>query len=180
MYYTGIGARKTPDTILILMNDIANELARTGYTLRSGGADGADTAFEDGCDYVDGKKEIYLPWKGFNDNPSNLYNISPEAYNAAEEIYGARWRNIGVPVMKLMARNIHQVMGEGLDKPSDFIVCWTPDGCTTKNKRTTNTGGTGQAIAYGDINSVPTFSLKNNKDFERLMKYIDTIGVIEW
>ena len=180
MYYTGIGARKTPDEILILMNDIANELSRTGYTLRSGGADGADAAFEDGCDYVDGKKEIYLPWKGFNDNSSELYHIPAEAYEIAEKIYGARWRNIGVPVRQLMTRNILQVSGETLDKPSDFVVCWSPDGCTTKDTRTNRTGGTGQAIAYADSVSVPVFNLKNKNDFSRLSKYIDTIGAIKW
>ena len=162
------------------MNDIAVELSRTGYTLRSGGADGADTAFEKGCDSVDGKKEIYLPWKGFNDNTSSLYSIAPEAYEIAEEIYGARWRNIGIPIRQLMSRNIHQVTGKSLDKPSDFVVCWTPDGCTTKSTRTNNTGGTGQAIAYADIYPVPVFNLKNENDFSRLLKYIDTIGAIKW
>ena len=48
-YYTGIGSRETPDSILSLFNDIVFQLAGLGYTLRSGGADGADTAFEEGC-----------------------------------------------------------------------------------------------------------------------------------
>lgn len=178
MIYTGVGSRKTPDNILALMDDIAVDLGDFGYTLRSGGADGADTAFEDGCDSVRGKKEIYLPWEGFNDNKSTLYNITPAAYEIAEEVYGARWRNIGVGVMKLMARNMYQVMGRTLDIPSDFVVCWTPDGATTK--RGIATGGTGQAIVYANMNSIPVFNLKNKNDFERLMKYIETIGVMEW
>ena len=178
MFYTGIGSRNTPDDILLLMEDIGQELAGTGFVLRSGGADGADSAFERGCDEVNGKKEIYLPWEGFNDNESPLYTITPEAYEIAEEVYGSRWRNIGVGVMKLMARNMYQVMGETLDTPSDFVVCWTPDGATTK--RGISTGGTGQAIVYANMNSIPVFNLKNNNDFARLMKYIDTIGVMEW
>lgn len=178
MYYTGIGSRTTPENILNKMFYIGQELAELNYTLRSGGANGADSAFEVGCDIAVGKKEIYLPWEGFNDNESPLYTISPEAYKIAEEVYGARWRNIGVGVMKLMARNMHQVMGETLDKPSDFIVCWTPDGATTK--RTSRTGGTGQAIAYANMNLIPVFNLKNDNDFDKLMKYIDTIGALEW
>ncbi len=180
MIYTGIGARKTPDNILTLMDDIAVDLGDRGFTLRSGGADGADTAFEEGCDSVDGKKEIYLPWEGFNNNPSKLFNVTACAYEAAEEIYGARWRNISVPVRQLMARNMQQLAGKELDNYTDFVVCWTSDGCTTKSTRTNNTGGTGQAIAYGDTLSVPIFNLKNDNDFSRLMKYIDTIGAIEW
>jgi hypothetical protein len=178
MIYTGVGARKTPDKILDIMYDVGQTLADLNYTLRSGGAEGADQEFEAGCDSAKGKKEIYLPWKGFEDNDSPLYNISPEAYEIAEEVYGARWRNIGVGTMKLMARNMYQVMGLTLDIPSDFVVCWTPDGATTK--RTDKSGGTGQAIAYANMNSIPVFNLKNNNDIDRLMKYIDTIGVMEW
>ena len=178
MIYTGIGSRKTPDEIQDVMGEIAKMLGDKDYTLRSGGAFGADDAFEWGCDMVNGKKEIYLPWEGFNDNDSPLYTLSAEAYEVAEEVYGARWRNIGVGTMKLMARNMYQVMGATLDKPSDFVVCWTPDGATTK--RTSRTGGTGQAIAYANMNSIPVYNLKNEKDKDRLMKYIDTIGVMQW
>lgn len=178
--YTGIGARDTPKRILNVMHGIATELSEYGYTLRSGGADGADDAFEEGCDFVRGLKEIYLPWQNFNDNPSKLYNIAPEAYDIAEKLYGARWRNISVSVRHLMARNMHQVTGKTLDNPSDFVVCWTPDGCRTKAERTSNTGGTGQAIAYADTMHIRVFNLYNEDEYERLIKFIDTIGVMEW
>ena len=179
-FYTGIGARNTPKEILDVMYDIGRDLGDYDYTLRSGAADGADSAFEKGCDSVRGLKEIYLPWKEFNNNQSVLYDITPDAYEIAEKLYGARWTFIGMPVKRLMTRNIHQVTGKTLDKPSDFVVCWTPDGCRTKSKRTKNTGGTGQAIAYADTMSVPVFNLYNENEYERLMKFIDTIGVMEW
>jgi hypothetical protein len=62
-YYTGTGSRESPNNVLAIMTDIAKFLSETGYTLRSGGAPGADFCFELG---VSGraKKEIYLPWKG--------------------------------------------------------------------------------------------------------------------
>ena len=47
--YTGIGSRETPTAILDLMIAIGGVLAQRGFTLRSGGADGADDAFEQGC-----------------------------------------------------------------------------------------------------------------------------------
>lgn len=55
--YAGIGSRKTPKKILEQMRNISSFLAKEGYTLRSGGADGADSAFEDGCDLVLGEKK---------------------------------------------------------------------------------------------------------------------------
>lgn len=179
-FYTGIGARNTPKEILDVMNDIAIELGDYGYTLRSGGADGADSAFEEGCDFVRGLKEIYLPWENFNNNPSPLHQVADGALEIAEDIYGARWRNIHTAVKLLMSRNIYQITGKTLDERSDFVVCWTPDGCRTKADRTKNTGGTGQAIAYADIMSVRVFNLYNEGEYERLMKFIDTIGVMEW
>lgn len=47
--YAGIGSRQTPDDILELMHRIGSTLAINGFTLRSGGAVGADTAFEQGA-----------------------------------------------------------------------------------------------------------------------------------
>jgi hypothetical protein len=95
-------------------------------------------------------------------------------------VYGRRWKDLPEAVRRLMTRNLYQVAGKTLDVPSEFVVCWTPDGCTTKKSRNRYTGGTGQAIAYADIVSAPVFNLKNKNDFERLMKYIETIGVMEW
>ena len=180
MFYTGIGSRSTPKDILELMTDIAMDLACEGYILRSGGADGADSAFEHGAKLVQGRTEIYLPWKKFNGHNSELFNIPDAAYKIAEDIYGTRWKILTPAVRKLMARNICQVTGETLDKPSDFVVCWTPDGCTNKATRNKETGGTGQAIAYADTTSVPVFNLENEDDFERLIKFKETIGVMEW
>lgn len=77
--YTGIGSRETPYEILQLMKELARLMSEC-FILRSGGADGADSAFESGCS---GLKEIYLPWKNFNNNTSSLYRISPEATTLA-------------------------------------------------------------------------------------------------
>jgi hypothetical protein len=50
--YTGIGARRTPSDVLDLMHSLAMRLSG-GWVLRSGGADGADRAFEEGAAIVD-------------------------------------------------------------------------------------------------------------------------------
>lgn len=65
-----------------------------------------------------------------------------------------------------MARNMLQIMGLGLDEPSKFVLCWTPDGCTTKEGRIKKTGGTGQAIAYADEMDIPIFNFQNSKNNE--------------
>ena len=59
--YAGIGSRVTPLPFIRCFRTIGEELSYSGYILRSGGADGADKAFEQGCDDAGGKKKyIYL------------------------------------------------------------------------------------------------------------------------
>ncbi len=56
LLYAGVGSRLTPMPILGLMRKLGFRLAELGYTLRSGAADGADAAFEAGCDEAGGSK----------------------------------------------------------------------------------------------------------------------------
>jgi len=181
MFYTGIGARKTPDDILYLIGNIASNMGESGFTLRSGGANGADSAFEKGCCVVNGKKEIYLPWKGFNGNKSDLYEIPDAAFIQAEIFYmPSRWKHCKQSVKKLMARNMQQVRGKNLDVKTDFVICWTPDGCETLTDRKRTTGGTGQAIAYADALNIPVFNLANEGTIKRITKHIELMGVFKW
>lgn len=172
-YYSGVGSRETPQDILDLMKDIAVFLSLQGWTLRSGGAPGADTAFEEAAVAVNGKKQIFLPWKGFNGNTSPLYNIPSEAFEISREAYGERLDYMKRPIKLLMARNVQQVLGPTLDEPSAFVVCWTPDGITDGSQRTRKTGGTGQAISIATRYDVPVFNLARH-DFEDIDNFIHT------
>ena len=161
--YTGIGARKTPEDILEQMRNIACAFGMSGWTLRSGGAVGADTAFESGCDHVKGPKEIYLPWKGQRGHSSPLYEVPQIAFDVAADVYGPSWKYLKRPTRLFMARDVQQVAGKDIDSPSHLVICWTPDGCTERLSRTRKTGGTGQAIAFASELSIPVFNLKNGE-----------------
>ncbi len=161
IYYTGIGSRNIPNDIISKFESYGALLASKGFVLRSGAARGADQAFEDGCDSVDGSKEIYLPWKKFNDSRSPLYDLSPEAEQKAADVYGSRWEYLNTTTKQFMTRNIYQITGSKLDTLSSFVVCWTPDGCATAKCRRKETGGTGQAISYADELDIPIFNLMN-------------------
>lgn len=136
-FYAGIGARKTPPDVLRKMRIAASAMAALGFTLRSGGAEGADSAFEAGCDDRRGKKEIFLPFKGFRKNESPLFGTIREARLLAKEFH-PNWSNLGNLGRDFMGRNAYQVLGLNLKTPSTFILCWTPKGAIT--------GGTGQAL----------------------------------
>jgi hypothetical protein len=140
-YYAGIGSRETPDKVLRLMERIGHRGAERGYVLRSGGASGADQAFEFGCVAGNGPKEIYMPWRGFSRrNPQGddyHYGASIIAYEMAARFH-PNWAACTDGARTLHARNCHQVLGMDLNTPCTRIICWTPNGARG--------GGTGQAL----------------------------------
>lgn len=172
-YYAGIGSRSTPPDILTQMKALAGRLADMGYVLRSGGADGADWAFEYGCADASGEMEIYLPWKGFNHNTSMLYTPHPDTYKIAAELHLA-WNYLSSAARTLMARNVHQVLGRDLQTPVDFVLCYTPDGCTSIERYTSKTGGTGLAIALASVNNIPVFNLRNADAIKQLVAFVSS------
>src|SRR5437763_10762587 len=124
-FYTGIGSRATAADVCELMVALGEALAGAGWTLRSGGAAGADAAFEQGADRGGGAKEIYLPVAGYNGNASPL--CDPPA--AAAEIAGRLhpfWRRCRPAAKRLHSRNVLQVLGADLATPSRLVVVWTP------------------------------------------------------
>lgn len=150
MFYTGVGSRETPNDVMKVMYKFAQKMALHGAVLRSGGADGADTAFEWGCDKMQGKKEIYLPWQGFNGRSSQFIKPNEEAMHLASEIHPA-WDRLSSGARKLHARNMHQVLGMNLETPSAFLVCWTAGGKPI--------GGTRSAIVLAHQVGIPVFNL---------------------
>ena len=160
-YYSGIGSRKTPEDICSLMTKIAKYLYKEDYILRSGGAEGADTAFELGAG---DKKEIFLPWKGFNNSKNKFIEIPKKAYEIASEFHPV-WNTLKDYVKALHARNSLQVLGKDLNTLSDFIICWTKNGSMI--------GGTAQALRIAKAYDIPIFNLAIEKDKERILKKIE-------
>jgi len=153
MFYTGIGSRETPREVMITMYHFAIKLAEQGFRLRSGGADGANTAFECGAIKGLGAMEIYLPWVGFNGRSSQFTRPSDAAYDIASEIHPA-WFKCSRGAKALHARNCHQILGMDLNSPSSFVVCWTPGGKLV--------GGTRTALVLASLNNIPVFNLFNH------------------
>lgn len=168
MTYAGIGSRKTPHDQMARMTGSAARLAGKGYTLRSGAAAGADAAFEAGAGH---KKEIFLPWKGFNGSASHFVEPTRDAKEIAASLHPS-WGKLTPAAQKLMARNSHQILGEDLRSPVDFVVCWTPDGAETEAQRSSTTGGTGQAIALASRWGIPVFNFARQDAGKRLLEFL--------
>lgn len=159
-YYSGIGARSTPTTLRPLINKIAIRLEELGYVLRSGGAEGADTWFEEKVN----RKEIYVL------DVKELYHFSaPAEASVIAAKYHPNWNACSDYAKRLHSRNVCQILGQHLyDEsyycPVDFVVCWTSDGAVS--------GGTGQAIRIAQDFGIPVFNLFFDNAVEELGKFV--------
>ena len=155
-YYAGIGSRKTPREILDLMTHVANYMKDLGWILRSGAAEGADTAFENGAGNL---KEIFT---------ATSY-IPQEAMDTVEQYHPAP-TYLTPYVKKLMARNAMQIFGADMNTPVSFVICWTPDGANgTTIPTTRKSGGTGQAIRIAAANHIEVLNLANKDTLDRVI-----------
>jgi hypothetical protein len=170
-YFAGIGSRECPQEILYIIRDASKYFSQKGYILRSGGANGCDDFAEKGVDSVGGEKEIYLPWKYFNDNLSELYPDNLPNFYKAREIaakYHPAWDRLRDSVKKLMSRNSMQVLGKNLDTPVKFVLCY----CPIENGEWK--GGTAQALRIADDLNIPIINLYLEEHLTKIKKKIYT------
>lgn len=135
-YYAGIGSRKTPQPILEMMTAIARHYQIDGSILRSGGAVGADTAFESGAGVA---KEIFL-----------ARHATPEAYELTAKYHPA-WHKCSPWAKAFHARNALIILGRDLKTPVRIVICWT--------EAAKGGGGTGQGIRIADAYGIEVHDL---------------------
>jgi hypothetical protein len=135
--------------------------------LRSGHADGADLAFELGCDQNQGNKEIFIPWNGFNGaRVRNGFIVPPWTDKALEIASKAHptWDRCSIAAKKLHTRNVYQLLGINLNDPVDMVICWTPNAL--------GSGGTGQAIRIAKSLGIPVFDIASQEQAILCYKFI--------
>ena len=184
-YYAGIGSRETPVNIMTKMSIIAKILEEKQYVLRSGGANGADTAFEMGVNSWT-KKDIYLPYPEFNGRSTKQKSyiyipFGDEDFDAAYEslkVHPSKGK-MGATAKNMMLRNYFQIYGIRNQPKSDFVICWTSDAANgTTVKTSYDTGGSGQAIRLAALENIPVYNLEDKRykdmsdvDFVELLLY---------
>lgn len=168
LIYAGIGSRKTPPQTLAQMRSVAEQLSPTGWLLRSGGAIGADTAFERGAAH----KEIHLPWDGYNNRreDGSSYIVpkpTPEICDIAAAHHPA-WDRLTDTVKLLMVRNTTIILGTDLHHYAKMVICWTPYGRLT--------GGTAHGMRIAYAFDIPVFNIANPEDQTKLCKFVLQYG----
>lgn len=159
--YAGIGSRETPRDVLTFIEDVAAELGRQGWCLRSGGAPGADDAFERGsAAYL---QEIFLPWKGFNGRKQGLILRDTALLQQAHALAAQHhpyWMSLKPAARSLMARNACQVLGRDLAHPATFVLCWGKRPQLNEQGQVIDVdGGTGLAVRLAVSRGIPVYDL---------------------
>lgn len=182
MIYTGIGSRETPVDVLDVMCSLAYVLAGEGWTLNSGGAPGADQAFEAGAFAGKGQMNIFLPWKSFEEVNRAKFkplkadlgqfewpNPDERAFDIAAK-YHPNWSACTWGAKKFHARNVHQILGHDLILKEGFtrlVVCWTKEG--------KGTGGTGQALRIAADHQIPIVDFGWHTDLRQALYAIGEV-----
>lgn len=166
-YYAGIGSRYTPENVCQAMTIIARVLNSFGYYLRSGAAPGADQAFEAGAG---DKKEIFLPWEGFEGSNSRFISPSDAAVALSRKLF-PHFPGVSQGTRKLISRNMHQLFGPNIQSSPivEFVICWTPEAKIV--------GGTAYALKAAKHFGIEVFNLASDLDIIRLsykMRDIET------
>jgi len=143
-YYSGIGSRKTPEDMCHNLTLIAASLNIRGYRLRSGGAEGADKAFGVGAN----DPIVFRP-----------KHATAAAIEVAKAFHPA-WHMCNDYVRSLHGRNAQIILGEKLDEPSKFVLCWTPN---------ENSGGTSLGIRIARHYKVPVYNFAVEERLEDFM-----------
>jgi len=103
----------------------------------------------------------------------DLWGVSGEAMMIAMRHHPA-WSSLTDGARKLHARNVYQVIGMEINNPhpSEFLICWTPDGCVSRETRSRETGGTGTAIAVAQTYGVPVLNLQRLDHLKKVVGMI--------
>jgi Tfp pilus assembly protein PilW len=123
------------------MMALTQDLYGAGFVLRTGRAKGADAAFLAG--YEKGPLSIY--------QPGELgWQPDERAFEIAARIH-PNWNACDEHAQALHARNVHQVLGDDLETPSEFLICWTKKGAPV--------GGTRTAIMVAQERGIPVYNM---------------------
>lgn len=160
MIYSGIGSREIPPEFYNAIKRYAILLAQAGFTCRSGGADGSDTAFATGV-YSVGKSKMKI---------LKARHATPEMIEIASQ-YHPYWDSCNDYARKLHGRNVGIILGEDLQTHSDFVACYTEEGKVI--------GGTAMGISIAEAYDIPIYNLGAEGGIERFEDFLRTLGVLQ-
>lgn len=179
--FTGVGSRKLDALGELFCKSASRPLVDLGYVLSTGDAtEGCDRVFWE-C-FPNNQRFRFGPF-GKAKRPNTI--VIPDhtaAYKKANyfaSLLHPAYRFLPQWMKELHLRNVFQVLGSDLGNPTEFLLCWTPDGAENTKATSKKTGGTGTAIRCADKFGVPVFNLQRADAITRLEQYLNIKIIIE-
>lgn len=168
--YAVAANKNTPPEIIQQFVELAKWLEAKGFTVRvDGDKDGVSQAVEDATN----RKEVILPWKGFN-NKESEFCWSNEASQHIAKKHSPVYDSIPDGVKKFLHRNARLIMGDKMRSPVSFLITWSDDGCETLQEKTSRTGFVSHQISITLGAVRPVFNLKKPDAVQRLKQYVES------
>ena len=121
--YAATGNREAPPEILKKFEEIAKKLEALGYTARVGGFEGIEETVEKATT----KNEIHLPWREFGQKQSR-FTFTTDRAMAIAKMFHPTFDTMKKSVQLFLAKNARLIMGDKMNSPALFLLCWTEDG----------------------------------------------------
>ena len=171
--YAGVGSRRTPPDVLDAMGDIAQALGDAGSALSTGGAHGADKAFETGALRTDAPITVHTPWPGYNGyrpgrhpetdidivHPKSTETVAGRTYADLAQEHHPHWKRCSRGARALFLRNVSILAGalddDGGTLPVCAVIAYTPNGLPVGREA----GGTGHTLRTAASLDIPCVNL---------------------
>jgi predicted Rossmann-fold nucleotide-binding protein len=146
--YAGIGSRRLSGSELKRCREIGKQMARDGWILRTGGAEGADQAFAEGALLAGGRVIICLPWSSYE----KKWVEWAKRHGAEVEVLGSRdfeaWDSVDQyhPAVSRLSRGVRALHAR------NFVIFRGTELCIAapKKDRYGRYGGTGQGMRIAE------------------------------
>jgi len=145
-----------------VIRTLAADISGRGYGLRSGGARGADQAWEEGASTGPSPVQSFRVSLRLGEIGIPLSAIAPEIVARATELaslHHRAWPYLKPYARQLMTRNCLQVLGPALDDPVARVLCWAPDSVLEAGTVVDVSGGTGLAVRLARTRGIPVLNL---------------------
>lgn len=150
--YAGIGNREIPLSAFQELNKLARNFDKQGFLLRSGGAMGSDTAFQNGSEHhIIYKTDETIIHNGTDITIEQSICNNKELRRIAKEHYPF-WDNSPPGTRDLMTRNVAILLGPNVDSKARMVVCYCRD---------EDSGGTAMGIRVAKEYGIPVYNLFN-------------------
>ncbi|UFP94580.1 hypothetical protein [Gloeobacter morelensis] len=127
-FYTGVGSTEPPPDVAALVILVAQHLAGQGMVVRTGHDKGTDAAFATAA--AAESRRIYVPHSGAGGYQDGLVVCDPETIARATRLAASvhpHWKSYNNFQRRAHTRRVFQLLGEDLDSPSAYVICFVPE-----------------------------------------------------